>query len=109
VVDKNAFEIYVARHFSEWLDGLCDLRARLRIEARMRRLQLGNPGDVKSVGDGVSEMRINYGPGYRIYFVQRGARIAVLLCGGDKRTQQRDIALAKSLKDDVELEQWRLN
>jgi putative addiction module killer protein len=67
------------------------------IEARIRRLSLGNFGDVRPVGEGVSEMRIDYGPGYRVYFVQRGAALVVLLAGGDKRTQDRDIATAREL------------
>lgn len=76
---------------------LRDRRARARILARIRRLQLGNPGDVEPVGGGVSELRISYGPGYRVYFVQHGAALVVLLAGGDKRTQQRDIARAREL------------
>ena len=80
--------------FAAWLDSVEDRQARARIEIRIRRLSLGNPGDVKSVGNGVSEMRIDYGPGYRVYFSQRGAVLVVLLCGGDKRTQSRDIARA---------------
>jgi putative addiction module killer protein len=69
----------------------------MRIEARIRRLSLGNFGDVRPVGEGVSEMRIDYGPGYRVYFVQRGAALVVLLAGGDKRTQDWDIATARAL------------
>ena len=69
----------------------------MRIEARIRRLSLGNFGDVRPVGEGVSEMRIDYGPGYRVYFVQRGAALVVLLAGGDKRTQDRDIETARAL------------
>jgi putative addiction module killer protein len=69
----------------------------MRIEARIRRLSLGNFGDVRPVGEGVSEMRIDYGPGYRVYFVQRGAALVVLLAGGDKRTQDRDITIARAL------------
>jgi putative addiction module killer protein len=69
----------------------------MRIEARIRRLSLGNFGDVRPVGEGVSEMRIDYGPGYRVYFVQRGAALVVLLAGGDKRTQDRDIVIAHAL------------
>ena len=83
--------------FARWLASLRDERARARINVRIRRLSLGNPGDVKAVGEGVSEMRIDYGPGYRIYFVQRGTALIVLLAGGDKRTQDRDIATARSL------------
>jgi len=69
----------------------------MRINARIRRLSLGNPGDVKPVAEGVSEMRIDYGPGYRVYFVRRGSALVVLLAGGDKRTQDRDIAVAHAL------------
>lgn len=68
----------------------------------MRRLAAGNPGDVKPVGAGISEMRIDYGPGYRVYFVQRGAVLVILLCGGDKRTQERNIARAKALAETLE-------
>ena len=80
--------------FAAWFEGLRDRQARARIVARIRRLSLGNPGDVKPVGSGVSEMRIDYGPGYRVYFTQRGEVVVILLCGGDKRTQDRDIAHA---------------
>jgi putative addiction module killer protein len=76
-------------------------KARARITARIRRLSLGNPGDVKPVGSGVSEMRIDYGPGYRVYFVGRGNAVTVLLCGGDKRSQDRDIARALELAREV--------
>lgn len=69
----------------------------MRINVRIRRLSLGNPGDVRAVGEGVSEMRIDYGPGYRIYFVRRGVAVVVLLAGGDKRAQDRDIATAHAL------------
>jgi putative addiction module killer protein len=87
--------------FAEWFAGLRDREARARITARIRRLSLGNPGDVKPVGHGVSEMRINHGPGYRIYFIGWGDLIVVLLCGGDKRTQDRDIARAIQLAQEV--------
>ena len=90
-------EIRQTELFERWLATLGDSRARMRINARIRRLSLGNPGDVKPVGEGVSEMRIDYGPGYRVYFVQRGAALVVLLAGGDKRTQERDIATARAL------------
>jgi putative addiction module killer protein len=76
---------------------LRDRQARARIQVRIDRLSLGNPGDVRPVGEGVSELRIDYGPGYRIYFVQRGIEIVVLLAGGDKRTQARDIRTALDL------------
>ena len=87
--------------FAAWFAELRDREARARIAARIRRLSLGNPGDVKPVGSGVSEMRIDYGPGYRVYFVARGDTIVVLLCGGDKRTQDRDIRDALELAREV--------
>jgi putative addiction module killer protein len=87
--------------FSDWLEDLHDENAQARINIRIRRLSLGNPGDVKSLGDGVNEMRIDYGPGYRIYFTKRGASIVLLLCGGDKRTQTKDIERAKRLARDT--------
>jgi len=87
--------------FENWFATLRDRAARARITARIRRLSLGNPGDVKPVGAGVSEMRIDYGPGYRVYFVGRGETIVILLCGGDKRTQDRDIKRALELAHDV--------
>ena len=80
--------------FVRWIDGLTDQRARGRILARIERLALGNPGDVAPVGDAVSELRIHYGPGYRVYFTQRGKELVILLAGGDKRTQAKDIKLA---------------
>lgn len=83
--------------FIDWLNKLKDRRAAARIAARILRFEHGNPGDVRSVGEGVSEMRIDYGPGYRVYFTRRGETIVLLLCGGDKRTQDRDIRLAKRL------------
>jgi putative addiction module killer protein len=87
--------------FTDWFAGLRDREARARITVRIRRLSLGNPGDVKPVGSGVSEMRIDYGPGYRVYFVGRGDTVVVLLCGGDKRHQDRDIARALELAQEV--------
>lgn len=90
-------EVRQTEIFARWLAHLRDDRARARINARIRRLSIGNPGDVRPVGEGVSEMRIDYGPGYRVYFVRRGTTLAVLLAGGDKRTQERDIALAHAL------------
>lgn len=80
--------------FADWLGSLRDLRARARIGIRIGRLSQGNPGDVKPVGEGVSELRIDYGPGYRVYFTQRGGTVIILLAGGDKRSQDRDIAAA---------------
>jgi len=94
-------EIRQTEAFARWFAGLADSRARMRINVRIRRLSLGNPGDVKPVGKGVSEMRIDYGPGYRVYFVQRGATVIVLLAGGDKRTQERDIATAHTLAQEL--------
>jgi putative addiction module killer protein len=80
---------------------LRDSQARRRIQARIDRLEIGNPGDVRPVGSGVSEMRIDYGPGYRVYFIQRGIALVVLLAGGDKRTQQQDIATAFELAQEL--------
>lgn len=88
--------------FDRWLRDLRDRRARARIQARLDRLAAGNPGDVKPVGDGLSEMRIDYGPGYRIYYMRRGPIVIVLLCGGDKSSQDRDIAHAKTIAADWE-------
>ncbi len=90
-------EIRQTEAFAEWFGGLRDRRAKARVDARIRRAELGNPGDVKPVGEGVLEMRIPYGPGYRVYFVQRGPVLVVLLAGGDKRTQGRDIKRALAL------------
>jgi putative addiction module killer protein len=90
-------EIRQTGTFAKWIGRLRDDRARMRIEIRIRRLQLGNAGDVKPVGDGVSELRIDYGPGYRVYFIKRGETLVVLLAGGDKRTQADDIATAREL------------
>jgi len=90
-------DIIKSATFDRWLKKLRDPRAKARIEMRIRRLSLGNPGDVNPIGEGLSEMRIDYGPGYRVYYVQHGSILVVLLCGGDKRTQQSDIAKAKEL------------
>lgn len=87
--------------FRRWYDRLKDVRAQARIDARIRRVSLGNFGDAKSVGGGVSELRVPYGPGYRVYFVRRGDRIVLLLCGGDKSSQKRDIAEAKALAKEI--------
>ncbi len=81
--------------FREWLEALADREARARIRVRINRIRLGNFGDCKSVGGGVSELRIPYGPGYRVYFGKQGNTVVVLLCAGDKRTQSRDIELAQ--------------
>ena len=85
-------EVYV-----KWLDGLRDIRARARVLARVERLAAGNPGDAQPVGGGVSELRINYGPGYRVYYKQQGRELVILLAGGDKSSQSRDIKTALRL------------
>jgi len=86
---------------AKWFSELRDRTARARIDVRIRRLSLGNVGDAKPVGDGVSELRVDNGPGYRIYFVQRGEVVIVLLAGGDKSTQDKDIRNAKALAKDL--------
>ncbi len=90
-------EIRKTETFAKWLDGLRDLRGRARIQVRIERLAMGNPGDVKPVGEGVSEMRIDYGPGYRVYYTRRGQGLSILLAGGDKSTQAGDIKTALRL------------
>ena len=90
-------EVRQTEKFALWLAGLSDGRAVARINARIRRLSLGNPGDVKPVGAGVSEMRVPHGPGYRVYFKQTGKTVVLLLCGGDKSTQEKDIKRAKEI------------
>ncbi|WP_026793304.1 type II toxin-antitoxin system RelE/ParE family toxin [Pleomorphomonas oryzae] len=98
-------ELRQTERFEVWLNRLTDRSARSRILVRIDRLALGNPGDVKPVGQGVSELRIDYGPGYRVYFVRRGEKLIVLLAGGDKRTQSKDIveaiALAAAWRDEA--------
>jgi putative addiction module killer protein len=90
-------EIRQTETYAKWFASLRDRKARTRIDVRIRRLSLGNPGDVKPIGSGVSELRIDYGPGYRVYFLQRGPMLIILLAGGDKRTQERDIKKALEL------------
>lgn len=90
-------EIRKTEVFAQWLDTLRDIQARARVQARIERLAGGNPGDVEPIGEDVSELRINYGPGYRVYFKQRGRELIVLLAGGDKSTQARDIKAALRL------------
>ena len=90
-------EIRQTETYAEWFLSLRDRQAKARIDIRIRRLSLGNPGDAKAVGEGVSELRIDYGPGYRVYFVQHGQTVVILLAGGDKRTQNRDIKAALEL------------
>jgi len=83
--------------YSEWIEAVRDERAQARIVSRVARLARGNAGDVKPVGQGVSELRVHYGPGYRVYFTRRGLQLIVLLCGGDKSTQEKDVERAKLL------------
>lgn len=83
--------------FAKWIDGLKDIRARARILVKIERLAIGNPGDVKAVGEGVSELRIDYGPGYRVYYKKQGQKVVILLAGGDKKTQAKDIQKALRL------------
>jgi putative addiction module killer protein len=90
-------EIRKTDKFAKWIDGLQDIRARARILVRIERLKAGNPGDVKPVGEGISEIRIDYGPGYRVYFKRIGQKVIILLAGGDKKTQPKDIKIAISL------------
>ena len=90
-------EIRKTDHFAKWIDSLRDIHARARILARIERLAAGNPGDVRAAGEGVSEMRIDYGPGYRVYYKQHGRSIVILLAGGHKNTQDRDIRTALRL------------
>ncbi len=95
-------EIRKTEIFSKWLDGLRDRRAKARIQARIDRVEMGNFGDVAPVGEGVSELRIFYGPGYRVYFTQQGSVVVILLSGGDKSTQTSDIARAKEIAKQIE-------
>jgi putative addiction module killer protein len=94
-------EIRKTETFAQWLDGLRDIQARARVLVRIERLAAGNPGDVKPIGEGVSELRIDYGPGYRVYFKKRGRTVIILLAGGDKRTQTADIRTALRLARDL--------
>lgn len=95
-------EIRKTAVFARWMAKLADRRARAKIAARIDRLAFGNPGDVAPVGAGISELRIHDGPGYRVYFLQQGDTLVVLLCGGDKSTQAKDIAKAKILAAGLE-------
>jgi putative addiction module killer protein len=90
-------EIRKTENYVQWLDGLHDIRARARILVRIERLAAGNPGDVKALGEGVSELRIDYGPGYRVYYKKQGRKVVILLAGGDKSTQSKDIKTALRL------------
>ena len=99
LITPKEIEVFRAKNgrvpFEDWLDDLKDKAAVARVLARLARMRQGNLGDCKAVGEGISELRIDYGPGYRVYFGQKGRTLVVLLCGGDKRTQERDIRLAK--------------
>ena len=94
-------EIRETAKFRKWLDRLRDRTAKAQIAIRIDRIAQGNPGDAKSVGKGVLEARIDYGPGYRLYFIRLGQRVVVLLCGGDKSSQARDVMEAKTLAKDL--------
>ena len=99
---RHIIDVRQTTRFATWLAGLRDDRARARILKRLDRAEAGNLGDVASIGEGVSEMRIFYGPGYRVYFVQRRAELIILLCGGDKSTQAADIREAKTMAREIE-------
>ena len=94
-------EIRKTETYAKWLNGLRDIQARARILVRVERLAAGNPGDVRPVGKGVSELRIDYGPGYRVYFTKHGKEVVILLAGGDKRTQAKDINTALNLTQNL--------
>jgi putative addiction module killer protein len=98
----QAFTVVETLDFAEWIAGLRDRKARAKIVGRIRRAAGGNFGDHRSVKGGVYEMRVDYGPGYRVYYFQRGEALVILLCGGDKRTQDADVAFAKRLKSEIE-------
>ncbi len=98
----QAFQLAETDEFHHWLGSLVDRRAATRILDRIKRASNGNFGDVKPAGSGVSEMRINYGPGYRVYFFRHGKALVILLCGGDKKSQKADIAQAIRMKDEIE-------
>jgi putative addiction module killer protein len=95
------FTLHETEVFAAWMDNLKDGRARARIAQRLDRLARGNPGDVKPVGKGISELRIDHGPGYRVYYLQCGTMLIVLLCGGDKGSQNKDIGRAKQLAEEL--------
>lgn len=95
-------EIRKTEIFTKWFEGLKDRQAKARIQARIDRVQMGNFGDVAPVGEGISELRIFYGPGYRVYFIKRGAAVVILLSGGDKSTQTSDIVRAKEIVKQLE-------
>ena len=97
---QHMLDVLKSETFDQWLIGLKDRLARIRVLAHVDRLAAGNAGDAKPVGDGISELRIDQGPGYRVYFMRRGAHIVLLLCGGDKSTQTADIKAAKRIARD---------
>ena len=97
------YSVLQTESFAKWLAALSDVKARARIIARLRQAELGNVGDVKSLGGGISEMRIDTGPGYRLYFARRRAILIVVLAGGDKSTQKRDIKRASKLAEELEV------
>ena len=90
-------QLFKSDVYESWFSQLRDRQAKAKIEVRIRRLSLGNPGNVKPVGEGISELKIDYGPGYRVYFLKHGPVVVVLLCGGDKSSQPRDIVNAKAI------------
>ena len=98
------YTVRLTQAFQDWLDALNDTRAQVRIAARLRFAEAGNLGDWKTVGEGVSEMRVDTGPGYRLYFTRRGALIIVMLAGGDKSSQSRDIKRAQRIAHELEIE-----
>lgn len=102
VYKGQAFQLAETDEFHHWLGSLADRRAKARILDRIKRASNGNFGDAKAVGSGVSEMRIDYGPGYRVYFFRRGKELVILLCGGDKKSQSADIAQAVRMKEEIE-------
>lgn len=95
------FTAQLTQTFQAWLDGLRDMRAQVSIARRIERMAAGNLGDVKPVGDGISELRVDVGAGYRVYFVQRGGHLVIVLAGGDKSSQARDIQRAKQLAKEL--------
>lgn len=102
VLHKGQVVIVQTAHFRDWLNGLRDRKARLRIDDRLKRLASGNAGDSKSVGDGVQELRLHFGPGYRVYYMWQDGLLIILLNGGDKGSQARDIAKARQLAKDAD-------
>ncbi len=99
---RRVVEVRKTQVFSQWLDGLLDVRARARVQVRIERLIGGNPGDVKPVGEGVSELRIDHGPGYRVYFKKKGRELIILLAGGEKHSQAKDVRTAQRLARSIE-------